>query len=149
MLNAPNNGIMIHTTTIQKPATIICRTFWFIFLKNNSSRLIDVNQTMHIVPPGSTGARRAVLIGINYTGQQGELRGCHNDVKNIKEYLIRSQGFKESDMLILMDDGKHHAPTRRNIEQAFVRETQYSKAGDCLFVHYSGHGGRVRDLSGK
>jgi hypothetical protein len=33
---------------------------------------------MHIVPPGSTGRRRAVLIGINYTGQQGQLSGCHN-----------------------------------------------------------------------
>lgn len=36
-----------------------------------SSRMIDVNQTMHIVPPGSKGRRRAVLIGINYVGQQG------------------------------------------------------------------------------
>ena len=49
-----------------------------------SSRMVDVNTTMRIVPPGSEGVRRAVLIGINYTGQQGELRGCHNDVKNIK-----------------------------------------------------------------
>jgi metacaspase-1 len=31
-----------------------------------SSRLIDVNKTMYIVPPGSHGRRRAVLIGINY-----------------------------------------------------------------------------------
>jgi hypothetical protein len=47
-----------------------------------------------------------------------------------------------------MDDGQHHAPTRKNIEQAFVRITQYSQAGDVVFVHYSGHGGRVRDYSG-
>jgi hypothetical protein len=44
-----------------------------------SSRLIDVNKTMYIVPPGATGSRRAILIGINYTGQQGQLSGCHND----------------------------------------------------------------------
>ena len=43
-----------------------------------SSRMIDVNQIMHIVPPGSTGRRRALLIGINYVGQQGQLSGCHN-----------------------------------------------------------------------
>jgi hypothetical protein len=44
-----------------------------------SSRLIDVNKTMSVVPPGnSTGRRRAILIGINYTGQQGQLSGCHN-----------------------------------------------------------------------
>ena len=43
-----------------------------------SSRMIDVNKTMHIVPPGATGRRRAILIGINYTGQEGQLSGCHN-----------------------------------------------------------------------
>ena len=119
--------------------------------KETGHNLISSNSTqvMHIVPPESRGVRRAVLIGINYTGQQGALRGCHNDVKNIKEYLIKAQGFKESDMLILMDDGQHHPPTKKNIEQAFVRITQYSKAGDVVFVHYSGHGSRVRDTSGK
>jgi metacaspase-1 len=38
-----------------------------------SSRLIDVNKTMYICPPTSTGRKRAILIGINYTGQQGQL----------------------------------------------------------------------------
>jgi metacaspase-1 len=51
-------------------------------------------------------------------------------------------------MLILMDDGRHHPPTRKNILDAFDRIVQYSKAGDCVFVHYSGHGGRIRDTSG-
>ena len=104
-----------------------------------SSRLIDVNKTMYIVPPNANGRRRAILIGINYTGQQGQLSGCHNDVQNIKQYLINAQGFKESEMLILMDDNRHHSPTKKNIEDAFVRMTQYSQAGDVVFVHYSGH----------
>lgn len=76
------------------------------------------------------------------------MSGCHNDVGNIKKYLINEQGFNESEMLILMDDGKHHPPTKRNIEDAFSRMTQYSKAGDIVFVHYSGHGGKVVDTSG-
>jgi Caspase domain len=42
-----------------------------------SSRLIDVNKTMYIVPPGSTGRRRAVLIGINY----GTCRACMRSVR--------------------------------------------------------------------
>lgn len=103
-----------------------------------SSRFIDVEKPMYIIPPGSNGRRRAVLIGINYTGQQGQLSGCHNDVGNIKKYLINSQGFQESEMLILMDDGRHHPPTRRNIEDAFARICQYSQAGDVVFLHYSG-----------
>jgi metacaspase-1 len=69
-------------------------------------------------------------------------------VKNIKQYLIEVQGFRESEMLILLDDGRAHAPTRRNIEDAFQRITQYSQDGDVVWVHYSGHGGRVRDVSG-
>jgi metacaspase-1 len=116
----------------------------------SSSRMLDVSHPFEIVPPESvaSGARRAVLIGINYVGQQGQLSGCHNDVNNIKKYLIKHQGFQEKDMLILMDDGHHHQPTRANIMNAFDRVTQYSKAGDVVFVHYSGHGGRVVDTSG-
>ena len=40
-----------------------------------SSRLIDVNKIMHIVPPESTGRRRAVLIGINYVVRLFQLTG--------------------------------------------------------------------------
>mmetsp|Transcript_1357 Transcript_1357/g.3008 ORF Transcript_1357/g.3008 Transcript_1357/m.3008 type:complete len:312 (+) Transcript_1357:100-1035(+) len=116
----------------------------------SSSRLLDVNHKFEIIPESSigVGTRRAVLIGINYVGQQGALSGCHNDVKNIKSYLIKHQGFVEKDMLILMDDGHHHQPTKQNIMNAFDRITQYSKAGDVVFIHYSGHGGRVVDTSG-
>ncbi len=47
-----------------------------------------------------------------------------------------------------MDDGSHHAPTKKNILDAMDRVVQYSKAGDVVFIHYSGHGGRVRDTTG-
>eukprot|EP00538_Stauroneis_constricta_P000893 CAMPEP_0119554570 /NCGR_PEP_ID=MMETSP1352-20130426/7028_1 /TAXON_ID=265584 /ORGANISM="Stauroneis constricta, Strain CCMP1120" /LENGTH=308 /DNA_ID=CAMNT_0007601183 /DNA_START=15 /DNA_END=941 /DNA_ORIENTATION=+ len=117
----------------------------------SSSRMIDVNHAYELVPPSTNqngGAKRAILIGINYVGQKGQLSGCHNDVANIKDYLIRNEGFAEKDMLILMDDGKYHNPTRRNIEDAFRRICQYSKPHDCVFIHYSGHGGRVPDRDG-
>lgn len=52
------------------------------------------------------------------------------------------------DMLILMDDGRHHPPTRKNILDAMDRVVTYSKPGDVVFIHYSGHGGRIRDKSG-
>lgn len=47
-----------------------------------------------------------------------------------------------------MDDGRHSSPTKKNILDAFDRIVEYSKAGDVVFIHYSGHGGRVRDTSG-
>lgn len=103
-----------------------------------SSRLIDVKKTMYIVPPGATGQKRAILIGINYTGQQGQLSGCHNDVKNITEFLENVHDFSKANMLTLLDDGSAHAPTKQNILNAFERITQYSQAGDVVFLHYSG-----------
>jgi hypothetical protein len=54
----------------------------------SSTRPIDMNNKFKIVPDTLSGTRRAVLIGINYTGQKGELRGCHNDVFNMVRWLL-------------------------------------------------------------
>ncbi|KAJ2241885.1 Ca(2+)-dependent cysteine protease, partial [Coemansia sp. RSA 455] len=50
------------------------------------------------------GRKRALLIGINYFGTKHMLKGCINDVHNIKKFIIEHFGFKESDMVILTDD---------------------------------------------
>lgn len=50
---------------------------------------IDVQTDFDLVPPEATGVRRAVMIGINYVGQNGELRGCHNDVLNMVRFSLR------------------------------------------------------------
>jgi len=113
----------------------------------SSSRIIDMNETMTVVEnPG--GRRRAVLIGINYVGQDGELSGCHNDVLNIQQYLLNVLGFEEQDMEVLMDDGRNVEPTRANIESAFGDIVRKSQPGDTVWIHYSGHGGRVEDQDG-
>lgn len=108
------------------------------------SRTFDINSPMSIVPAGS-GRRRALLIGINYVGQKGELTACHNDCLNIKEYLVEVHGFNDSEMLILMDDGKHKMPTKANIENAMCLLCKYSQPNDVVFVSFSGHGGNVKD----
>jgi metacaspase-1 len=112
----------------------------------SSSRLIEPDAPMYIVPPGS-GRRRALLIGINYVGQKGELKACHNDCNNIREYLINVHGFREEEMMILMDDGRHPMPTKKNMEDGFILLTKYSQPGDVVFVSFSGHGGRTEDLN--
>lgn len=113
----------------------------------SSSRTIQPTSPMTIVPPQS-GRRRALLIGINYVGQKGELTACHNDCSNIREYLINVHGFREDEMLVLMDDGVHQEPTKQNIENGMILLTKYSQPGDVVFVSFSGHGGRVEDRSG-
>jgi metacaspase-1 len=52
-----------------------------------SSRPLDMQHPFNIVPDGFSGTKRALMIGINYIGQQGQLSGCHNDVGNMMEYI--------------------------------------------------------------
>jgi metacaspase-1 len=108
-----------------------------------SSRPLDVGQT-HFALAGSSassasGQRRALLVGINYVGQgYGQLRGCHNDVLNVKNFICQVHGFPERDVLVLMDDGQHNYPTRENIVRALQKLVALSQAGDAVFFHYSG-----------
>lgn len=113
-----------------------------------SSMPLNVHEPFEIIPEGSEGERRAVLIGINYVGQQGELSGCHNDVMNVKYYLCDVHGFDERNITVLLDDGKHEDPTRKNILDAYMDLVSQSQPGDSCFCHYSGHGGKLRDDNG-
>ena len=51
-------------------------------------------------------------------------------------------------MKVLMDDGAHEEPTFANIMAAFDWIVGASRAGDTVWIHYSGHGGSVRDNNG-
>ena len=39
------------------------------------------------MPPKGGRKKRALLIGINYTGSKAELSGCHADVENVARFL--------------------------------------------------------------
>ena len=103
-----------------------------------SSKKMDTSQNFYLVPPNCSGAKRAVLIGINYEGQKGELSGCHNDCLNMKDYIMSAYGFEEDNIVVLMDDGKHIPPTRANILSAYQEVAAISSSGDAVFCHYSG-----------
>ncbi|KAH8886096.1 hypothetical protein GQ53DRAFT_876471 [Thozetella sp. PMI_491] len=97
-----------------------------------------------------TGRRKALLIGINYFGQQGELRGCINDVKNVSTFLIERYNYKREDIVYLTDDQEDPIlhPTRDNIIRAMKWLVAGAQPNDSLFLHYSGHGGQTEDLDG-
>ncbi|KAL8895236.1 MAG: hypothetical protein Q9207_008250 [Kuettlingeria erythrocarpa] len=97
-----------------------------------------------------TGRRKALLIGINYFGQRGQLRGCINDVKNMSTYLNGNFGYAREDMVILTDDQQNpmSQPTKQNILRAMHWLVKDAKPNDSLFFHYSGHGGQTKDLDG-
>ena len=66
------------------------------------------------------GNKKALLIGINYFGQSGQLKGCINDVTNVKK-LIMTRGFPESSAhMRVLHEGTTSInpctqPTRKNI----------------------------------
>ncbi|KAK9788038.1 putative Metacaspase-1 [Seiridium cardinale] len=108
-------------------------------------------------PPGYTfqysncaGARKALLIGINYIGQKNQLRGCINDVRNLATFLIERYNYKLEDMVILSDDQSDpvRQPTKANIIRAMGWLVQGARPNDSLFLHFSGHGGQTEDLDG-
>ncbi|KAJ7034624.1 caspase domain-containing protein [Mycena alexandri] len=97
-----------------------------------------------------TGRRRALCIGVNYTGQRHELRGCINDAKHVFSFLVRRAGYKAEDIVVLTDDSPHARglPTRKNIIDAMHWLVRGAQTHDALFFHYSGHGGQTPDLDG-
>ncbi|RMZ91106.1 hypothetical protein DV736_g1656, partial [Chaetothyriales sp. CBS 134916] len=88
-----------------------------------------------------TGRRKALLIGINYFNQRGQLRGCINDVKNMSTYLNQNFGYAREDMVLLTDDQQNpmSQPTKANILRAMHWLVKDARANDSLFFHYSGH----------
>jgi len=111
----------------------------------DSATIEKATETLGVI----NGKRKCLFIGINYTGQQGELRGCINDVNNIKSFL--SSNFTIHEMLTLTDDQKSDSsklPTRANILAGFRWLRQGVTSGDSLILHYSGHGGSVKDEDG-
>lgn len=91
--------------------------------------------------------RKALLIGINYIGTSAQLRGCINDVLNVKKFLIREQGFKEDEIRVMTEasDKLINIPTKANIISAIKDLVKDNDKDSKLFLHYSGHGSWTYD----
>ena len=90
-------------------------------------------------------AKKAVLIGINrYRIPGADLRGCVNDVKNMRQVLIDLYGFKAGDIATLTD----LAASKTAMQAAISKLVAGGRAGDVLLLHYSGHGANVPDANG-
>lgn len=92
---------------------------------------------------------KALFIGINYFGlglDNGELRGCINDVRS-ELAALQGLGFSASPGVNVkcltektINDHPLALPTRDNCIQAFKWLLHDVKEGDVLWLHYSGHG---------
>lgn len=96
--------------------------------------------------------KKALLIGINYTGTPNQLNGCINDAMNVREFLVRDRGFSpdQRDMVILTDDPRNRGtpffPTGHNMLAAFKWLVTCNNPGDSLWLSYSGHGSMSSSL---
>lgn len=93
----------------------------------------------------------ALLIGINYPGSDAELRGCCNDARNLRQYLIAKRGYHPQNIVMLVDDEVPDSCTKASILAAmntFIDKANVLSADGTpteIFVSYSGHGSFVYD----
>ncbi|KAF4473438.1 caspase [Fusarium agapanthi] len=99
----------------------------------------------------------AILIGINAYPDR-PLTSCVRDVEKIKSLLERQlkgsvdiQTLTSSESLSLDSESTSNAqelhvdwPTCRNVILAFEKVTSKARPGDCVYIHYSGHGTRKK-----
>lgn len=85
---------------------------------------------------------RAVVIGVNYFNQKGEMRGRVDEARNLARYLEQVKGYQKENIMLLTDDqnGPNGQPTKRNILGALFWLAKHAQQGEKLVLYYSGHG---------
>jgi hypothetical protein len=84
--------------------------------------------------------KKALLIGINYTGQPVQLNGCINDVNNVSNVLKTKCGFATTNVLT--------ETTKDTMMSGIQWLVSNNRPGDVLFFYYSGHGTTTKDTDG-
>lgn len=98
-------------------------------------------------------SRYAILIGIN-AYQERPLEGSVQDVQRIERYLKEASTSVQIEMLTAtrsndyggtrsLMEPQHIRPTHQNVVSALTRVLSSAKAGDLVYIHYSGHGTRI------
>ncbi|XVF22871.1 hypothetical protein REPUB_Repub12eG0208600 [Reevesia pubescens] len=115
-----------------------------------SSSTSPYNHAPPGAPPNAHGRKRAVICGISYKYSRHELKGCINDAKCMRYFLINKFKFPEDSILMLTEEetDPYRLPTKQNIRMALYWLVQGCQPGDSLLFHYSGHGSRQRNYNG-
>ena len=95
--------------------------------------------------------RAAILFGLNYDATpSARLRGCVNDVRNMKDYLVSERGFSDGDVAVYTDDREPGDCTAEGIVRNLwdFAISCNSRGVDMAYIHYSGHGCGAADLDG-
>lgn len=113
----------------------------------STSRAINIHEErLRIISTSKRGTKRALLVGAHYEDEEDEnvwLASCHTDVRRMRNHLIHEEGFEKRNVFVIMDDDRHHEPTKGIILDSLERMCQISEPGDSIFFHFSGHGGTL------
>jgi len=104
----------------------------------------SINETPYTINSTSYN-KKALLIGINYTGTSNRLHGCINDSQNMKT-LLENWGFTTTIMNDTSSGGLY--PTKTNILTQMQNLITSLSSNDIGVIYYSGHGTRVMDTNG-
>jgi hypothetical protein len=90
--------------------------------------------------------KKALLIGINYINTNIQLYGCIDDIVNMGDVL--QNNYLYDSITMMRDDITTNValiPTRKNILSAL--NALIAESSNCteIWIHYSGHGSRIRD----
>lgn len=104
----------------------------------------------------SIACHYALLIGINAYAKTDSLKGCVNDVQSIKEVLDKQASPVVQTQILtatvdqtgdgITEDEKDR-PTYENVVRALIEVSDRAIRGDCVYIHYSGHGTRIPPAS--
>jgi len=106
-----------------------------------------VTKSAPSAPSAAPGRALSIHIGLNsvspahYEGWSGELQACEADAKDMTA-IARAAGMTPTTMLT-------KNATRAKTLAAIRGAAKQLKAGDLLFLTYSGHGGQIPDVSGE
>jgi hypothetical protein len=92
--------------------------------------------------------KKGLFIGINYTGQSGQLYNCINDAVDMQKLVDSRFGIIESVIVTDNSNDLNKKPTKKNILDWFNWLVKDTKPGDVVWLHYSGHGSNKKDSTG-
>jgi hypothetical protein len=84
------------------------------------------------------------------------LSGCVRDIAHVAEFLKSTLQLEESHIFKLTSSNvggqtpsepRDRWPTYENMIAAFEQITEIAEAGDSVYIHYSGHGGRTKTIA--
>ena len=92
--------------------------------------------------------KKALLIGINYIGQKGELNGCINDANNLATTLKEQYGYNEEDITMLTDTSSKKPEKQTILKELYKLITAANQQQlEELWISYSGHGSYIPDAN--